>query len=79
MLVERRRFWLLPVALGALALGNGASAADGAPESEFLEYLGSWDESDEDWLTVAEWPDRSADSNDADKKRDKRQDDEQES
>jgi hypothetical protein len=77
--VERRRVWLLPMALGALALGNGASATDGAPDTEFLEYLGSWDESDEDWLTVAEWPKRSVDSSDAGKKQDKRQDDEQES
>ena len=79
MLVERHRYWLLPVALGALALGHGASAADGAPDSEFLEYLGSWDESDKDWLIVAEWPKRSAESNDPDEKRGKRQDDEQES
>ena len=49
------------------------------PEIEFLEYLGSWDESDEDWLTVAEWPKRSVDSSDAGKQQDKRQDDEQES
>ena len=24
-----------------------------APELEFLEYLGSWEESDEDWLLLA--------------------------
>jgi hypothetical protein len=27
-----------------------AEADDELPDVEFLEYLGSWDESDEDWL-----------------------------
>ncbi len=29
--------------------------ADDAPELDFLAYLGSWQESDEEWLAVAEW------------------------
>ncbi|MDH4049581.1 MAG: hypothetical protein OEV63_15790 [Gammaproteobacteria bacterium] len=35
-------------------LGGGIAAADGVPELEFLEYLGSWEESDEDWLLFNE-------------------------
>ena len=31
-----------------------AVADDEAPDIEFLEYLGSWDESDEDWLLFDE-------------------------
>ena len=32
-------------------LGGGVEAEEvEAPELEFLEYLGSWEESDEDWL-----------------------------
>ena len=32
-------------------LGGGVQAEEEeAPELEFLEYLGSWEESDEDWL-----------------------------
>lgn len=38
----------LTVALGIL--GGGYALAEEAPDLEFLEYLGSWEESDEDWL-----------------------------
>ena len=31
-------------------LGGSVAAGEEAPELEFLEYLGSWEESDEDWL-----------------------------
>ena len=38
-----------------LALATAmATADDDAPDLEFLEYLGSWDESDEDWLLFDE-------------------------
>ena len=30
------------------------AADDEIPDMEFLEYLGSWEESDEDWLILAE-------------------------
>lgn len=34
----------------------GAAAPDaGVPGLDFLEYLGSWQDSDEDWLWVIEW------------------------
>ena len=79
MSAELRRRLLLPLALGALTAGSFAGAADPLPESEFLEYLGSWEESDEDWLTVAKWPGVAADSADADKDKEERKDDEQES
>jgi hypothetical protein len=42
---------LLP---GMLLLGFGLAIAgeeeDDTPDMEFLEYLGSWEESDEEWL-----------------------------
>ena len=76
---ERRRGLLLPLALGALTAGSLAGAADPPPDSEFLEYLGSWEESDEDWLTVAGWPGVAADNADAEKDKEERKDDEQES
>jgi hypothetical protein len=40
----------------AAAAGLAASAAaqeEGAPDLSFLEYLGSWQESDEEWLLIA--------------------------
>jgi len=40
------------VLLGSLLMGcgPGLAADDEIPEAAFLEYLGLWDESDEDWL-----------------------------
>jgi len=40
------------VAAGVLVLGWGLALAadDDVPDAEFLEYLGSWEESDEEWL-----------------------------
>ncbi len=41
-----------PAVLGALLLFAGLvqGAGDEIPDEEFLEYLGLWEESDEDWL-----------------------------
>ena len=36
-------------------LATGARAAEEAPELDFLAYLGSWQENDEEWLAVSEW------------------------
>ena len=36
-------------------LATGAKAAEEAPELDFLAYLGSWQENDEEWLAVSEW------------------------
>lgn len=35
-------------------LAGGLVIAEDVPELEFLEYLGSWEESDEDWLLFNE-------------------------
>lgn len=37
---------------GVLLFAGGAvlAADDKLPDEDFLEYLGSWEESDEDWL-----------------------------
>ena len=41
------------VAFGLCTYGIGATADDEEmPEIDFLEYLGSWEESDEDWLIL---------------------------
>ncbi|HEX6997524.1 MAG TPA: hypothetical protein VF322_05230 [Gammaproteobacteria bacterium] len=46
----------LAAALLALAAPSGAGAEeDTAPDLELLEYLGSWQEGDEEWLVVEEW------------------------
>jgi len=43
------------VACSLLGIGGGVTAGDDElPDVEFLEYLGSWDESDEDWLLVSD-------------------------
>lgn len=42
----------MPVAL-ALLLAAGTSAADDVPpDIAFLEYLGSWEGTDEDWVMI---------------------------
>lgn len=48
MSADQKRHRLgLAVLLGML---GGLVAAEEVPDLEFLEYLGSWEESDEDWL-----------------------------
>lgn len=47
------------VLLGLFAGSGVVAAEDEQPDMEFLEYLGSWDESDEDWLLFND-PDREA-------------------
>ncbi len=56
------RHTLIPVALacGLFASGSAQAGDDSVeeeaelPDMEFLEYLGSWEESDEDWLILSE-------------------------
>lgn len=44
--------------LAGLGVASAAGAQESeAPDVEFLEYLGSWQETDEEWLIVAEWED----------------------
>jgi hypothetical protein len=43
------------VACSLLGICGGVTAGDDElPDAAFLEYLGSWDESDEDWLLVSD-------------------------
>jgi hypothetical protein len=49
----RATMWVSRGALaGTLLLVGGivAAAEEDLPDAEFLEYLGSWEESDEEWL-----------------------------
>ena len=48
-------FALKVAVLCVLFACNGTLAADDEvmPDMEFLEYLGSWEESDEDWVVLA--------------------------
>ena len=54
----RRSGKTLTAVLAGLGLAHaaGAQPAD-SPELDFLEYLGSWQEGDEEWEIVAEWED----------------------
>ena len=57
MSVRRRQREAIRVAIvcGLFACSYTAQAADDEqPDMEFLEYLGSWEESDEDWLLMNE-------------------------
>ena len=47
MLVDRQ---LGAIACGLLLCGTATATEDDVPEVELLEYLGMWEESDEDWL-----------------------------
>lgn len=40
----------LGFAMAFAILGGNVASAEEVPDLEFLEYLGSWEESDEDWL-----------------------------
>jgi hypothetical protein len=47
----------IAMALGTIGIGTSAIAEtelEEVPEMEFLEYLGIWEESDEDWLLLDE-------------------------
>ena len=80
VLVKIRILVTLPLAVLSMTAGGWARAADGElPDSAFLEYLGSWDEDDEEWWTVAERSVSDADRPDAGKRQDERDEDEQES
>ena len=46
---------LLGLAAVGVVVSQNAQAEEDAPDLDFLEYLGSWQESDEEWLAVAEW------------------------
>jgi hypothetical protein len=47
----------MAVAIFVVSAGVAAGAVaqdDPAPDLDFLEYLGSWQESDEEWLLIAD-------------------------
>ena len=48
--------WRLVAAVGLLGFGGAVQAeeTDTAPDLDFLEYLGSWESSDEDWVLLAD-------------------------
>jgi hypothetical protein len=53
-----RRIVSALLAAGGVWLARGAAAqppADAAPDLEFLEYLGSWQADDDEWLAIREW------------------------
>ena len=55
MLAERTWYSLIcGLALCSAGAGAVAAAEKEEPEVDFLEYLGMWDESDEDWLILDE-------------------------
>ena len=54
--------WPAQMARGALGtaaiaglLATGAMAAEKTLDLDFLAYLGSWQENDQEWLAVSEW------------------------
>ncbi len=57
--VRERR---LPVVVLLLASTVALAADSELPEMEFLEYLGMWEESDDEWLVFAEGDSVKADS-----------------
>jgi hypothetical protein len=53
------------VLVGLAALLSAAADAQDEPDLSFLEYLGTWQEDDEEWLVVSDW-EPSPDSSDRD-------------
>jgi hypothetical protein len=45
---------LVAAAVASCMAGSLAAQESEAPDLSFLEYLGSWDDGDEEWLVVAE-------------------------
>ena len=55
----------LVVLCGLLTCGGAAIAQETEmPDLAFLEYLGSWEESDEDWVLFSEQESKQAESDD---------------
>jgi hypothetical protein len=54
-LIRRLVGGLLGVAAMSVVVSPKAKADEEVPDLDFLAYLGSWQESDEEWLAVAEW------------------------
>ena len=55
MLADSNRMFAAVLACGLFGLSAGVTADDDElPDVAFIEYLGSWEESDEDWLLVSD-------------------------
>ena len=76
--LERLLRSLLGLAAMSVVFSSSVKADDDAPELDFLAYLGSWQESDEEWLAVAEWEGKNQMTEDAQVET-RRKDDENES
>jgi len=46
---------LLGVTLVSISFAVPAQDDPAAPGLDFLEYLGSWQETDEEWVIISEW------------------------
>ncbi len=77
-LLERLLRSLLGLAAMSVVFSSSVKADDDAPELDFLAYLGSWQESDEEWLAIAEWEGENQVTEDAQVET-RRKDDENES
>jgi len=64
-------FWLLAV---PAAMAEDVSADKLETDAAFLEYLGTWQDSDTDWIAVSEWEETVEQEKAVDNKR---EDDEQ--
>jgi len=54
----------LGTAVIAGLLATGVMAAEKTLDLDFLAYLGSWQENDEEWLVVSEWDGDEEDNED---------------
>ena len=52
-----RRSRLIPVVVACGVAGTVSAQERDAPDLSFLEYLGSWEDGDAEWLVVAEMAD----------------------
>ncbi len=80
------RFRLVMVALALrLASAQGQEAdqrpdQEESPDLDFLEYLGTWAEEDDEWLAIEEWEkDNGAEPEEKRRKSDRNEDDDDES
>ena len=67
---SRRSDWLIRLAVvwGLMTCGGVAQAdEEEAPDLEFLEYLGSWEETDETWLIFSVDMEETEESDNKDK------------
>ena len=61
--------WLL-LCMPVAGIGEEGNGDEPAADAEFLEYLGSWQEGDADWIAVSEWDEGEEQEASVDKLRD---------